>query len=330
MLFVLCAAGRARAEIGVSIQYQSAEHLELARRLSSELTSEGYVVALQGASEFFPCDASRVGAVAAPAGTSVWIRFTPSASGETVVASICYASTAPGFLETSASAPRSEPRQLALATAEALNGLRSKLPPMTVAPPTAGATPPVPARESAPPSAPSARPLMNSASLSAGLLLNLPDFPAAPGIDARVTLGLGPSLGIVIDAFVPVGASELTSAEVTARVRTTWLRLGPRISGSLGRLQFAGAVLAGPALTWATGSAQLPRIGTTDLTAGAVASLAAFVEYPRHGLLFVCASASASALLPGVRVSLGDHSPAPYGAWLFDGSIGFGARWGGP
>jgi hypothetical protein len=329
----LCIAGGARAEVGVSIHYPSVEQLDVARRLSSELSSEGYAVTVQKVSEAPPCDAMPWPPVAASRGTSVWIRLAASSKGETILASICYVGTQPLFLETSASAPSSEPRQLALATAEALNGLRSKLPASALVADRVPAGREAPSRDREPtalsgPSPPPGR-FTNRAELGAGLLLNFPDLPAVAGVTARVSVGVASSLGIVMDAFFPVAGAEVGSPEVRARVRTAWLRVGPRAGTPFKDFYVSGAVLAGPAVTWATATAQAPRLGTADVTVGAVTSVAGFLEYPHRSAIFACASASVSALLPGVRVKLGDRAPAAHGAWLLDGAVGIGARWGG-
>jgi hypothetical protein len=329
----ICVAGGARAELGVSIHYQSDEQLDVARRLSSELSSEGYAVTVAKVFDTRPCDATRSQPLTASRGTGAWIRLVGSSAAEKIVASICYVGTQPLVLEASTSAPSSEPRRLALATAEALNGLRSKLPASVVVADSVPVRRESPSRDRAAAvldvRSPSPGQLANRAEFGAGLLVNFPDLPPAPGVTARVSVGVASSLGIVMDAFVPVAGSEVASPEVRARVRTAWLRVGPRVGGPFQDMYLSGAVLAGPAVTWATATAQSPRRGTADLTMGAVTSVAAFLEYPHRSTIFACASASVSALLPGVRVKLGDRAPSAHGAWLLDGAVGIGARWGG-
>ncbi|HEX6276051.1 MAG TPA: hypothetical protein VFZ53_23585 [Polyangiaceae bacterium] len=327
-LAVFLAPSAARAEVTVAVRYESDDQLEVARRITSELSAEGYTVDVVGAGEPSPCDPNGPRVVAVEQRAAVWIRVAsdPAGSGA-VIASICYLGTLPFLQRASVSAPNGEPQALALATAEALNGLRSKLPPLAANPEHAVAAAP-PRDATAPPAAPRAEPLVNSALVGTALVLNLPDFPVAPGFVGRATLGVVPALDIVIDAFVPTTGREVSSDDVTATLRTTWLRVGPRWRGAAGDVALSAAALAGPAVTWATGEADAPRVGTIDVTTGAVLSLAAFVEYPRSGAIFACASASASALLPGVRVELGDGDP-PEGAWPVEAAIGFGVRWGG-
>jgi hypothetical protein len=326
---LLLSARLARAQSGVSIQYESDDQLELARRVASELAIDGYAVEVSTTTDPSPCDPNQSKLVSVPRGTKAWIRLAPDPSNpDTIVASICYLGAQPFLQQASPSAPRAEAQKLALATAEALNGLRSRLPPIESGPERV-APPQAPARsapEQAPPESPVSR-RVNSVVLGAAFVWNLPDFPAAPGVAGRATLGLTESVGFTIDTFVPVSGRELASEDVVAKVRTAWFRVGPRVHGSAGDFELSAAALAGPALTWATADAFAPRIGTTDVTTGAVLTLSGFIEYPRRAPVFACASTSASALLPGVRVELGDSAPAPRGFWPLEASIGFGARW---
>jgi hypothetical protein len=61
---------------------------------------------------------------------------------------------------------------------------------------------------------------------------------------------------------------------------------------------------------------------------GAIVGVGASLEYPRTGLVFARASASASVLVPGVRVELWSEEPRPRGIFPLDGAMGVGVRWG--
>ena len=317
-------ASHAGAEVRVSVQYTPEEHADLARRLVSELVSEGYAVELVDDAGPSPCEAK--GAQTVATGESrAWIRVTSSATeGADAVASICFLGSLPFLQQASASAPSSDPRQLAVVTAEALNGLRSKVSPALGAP----AAP----RREVPPSSPTEPPrstgLVNSMALGVGVLASAPDYPAAPGVVVRANLGLTSLASLVIDGLVPTSGAELASASLTATVRTAWLRVGPRLHWAAGDFELSGALLAGAAVTWATAVALPPRIGTADVSGGALFSLAAALEYPRRSPVFAAASASASALLPGLRLNLADGA-APRGSWPLEAAIALGARWGG-
>lgn len=324
LLALLVTEGRARAEVRVSIQSDSEERIELTRRLVSELESEGYAVDVTTVRSQSPCDAKGTDAIVT-GDSRAWIRIGAATDGsEQAIVSICYLGSLPFLQQASASAPASDPRQLAVVTAEALNGLRSKVSPSRAQ--SAG-----PARESAPslrPEPPLAPRLMNSVALGAGVLGNAPHYPAAPVVMLRGNLGITSALALVFDGVLPTSGAELRSASMTATVRTGWLRVGPRFAWTVGAFDVSGALLAGAAVTWATAVAVPPRIGTADVAAGALFSLGAAVEYPRRSLVFACASASASALLPGLRLDLGDGDAA-YGGWPLEAALALGVRWGG-
>jgi hypothetical protein len=327
LLATVAIVSPARAQVRVSIQYDSEQRVDLAHRLVSELESEGYAVEITPEAGSSPCEAN--GAQRLVAGeTRAWIRLSAApAGGDTAVASICYLGSLPLLQHASASAPGSDPRQLAVVTAEALNGLRSRVSP-------AVGDSPAPAEQREPsPSTPAAQrgsaQLENSMALGAVLFGNAPDYPVAPGVAVRANVGLSSSFALVIDGLLPTSGAELASAQVTATVRTAWLRLGPRYGWALGDFELSGALLAGAAITWATAVAVPPRIGTADVSAGALFSLAAALEYPNRSPVFASASASASAVLPGLRLNLGDGT-APRGAWPLEAAIALGARWGGP
>jgi hypothetical protein len=331
VLAVLGATGRVRAEILVSLQYESKAELEHARRVASELASEGYTVETGSIPELSPCDPNGPKLITISRGTKAWIRLAADPTDpDKVVAFICYLGAQPLLQQAAPSAPRSEGEQLALAAAEALNGLRVRLPPLQNEPERAAR--PVDKKpiedEPRPAPAPRSRPVSNGLVLGTGLVRNFPDFPTTPGITGRGTLGVVPSVGLVIEVFVPTTSGELASEAMTARIRTSWIRVGPRLNWTLGDFELSGAVLAGPALTWATAVAAPPRAGTADLATGAIVTLGASLQYPTSSAIFGSASLSGSALLPGARVNLGDDSPAPRGYWPVDASIGLGVRWG--
>lgn len=321
---LIMAEGRAGAELRVSVQYDSEERVELVRRLVSELESEGYAVEITPQPSASPCEAQ--GSDAIVTGDSrAWIRIGAAPDGsDKATVSICYLGSLPFLQQASASAPASDPRQLAVVTAEALNGLRSKVSPVK---PAAA----LPERASPPSSSAEplgSPPLVNSVALGAGVLGNAPHYPAAPVVMLRANVGITSAAALVLDGVLPTSGAELASAQVTATVRTGWLRVGPRLTWAVGDFDLSGALLAGAAVTWATAVAVPPRVGTADVAAGALFSLAAAVEYPRRSPVFASATASASALLPGLRLNLGDGD-APYGGWPLEAAIALGVRWGG-
>jgi hypothetical protein len=315
----------ASAQVRVSLQYDSEQRVELARRVVSELESEGYTVEISANAGPSPCEAKGAHELV-PGDTRAWLRLAADpAGGDAAVVSICYLGSLPFLQEASARAQSSEPAQLAVMTAEALNGLRSKVSPAKAdrAPTEPRDTTPTPSTASQPSTTP-----MNSVALGAGVLGNAPHYPAAPVVVLRANLGVTSAVGVVVDGLVPTSGVELASTSMTATVRTGWLRVGARFGWAAGDFELSGALLAGAAVTWATAIASPPRIGTADVSAGALFSLSAALEYPRRSPVFACASASASALVPGLRLNLGDGS-APRGAWPLEAVLAVGARWGG-
>jgi hypothetical protein len=331
LLVASLAANAHAADVTVSIQYADEPEREIAERLVSELSSEGYVVESRAADEPTPCDASGAKLVSIGAGAKAWIRLGEDASGETVVATICYLGSLPFLQQASSSAPKSDPRKLALAAVEALNGLRSKVPPPAPEPEHGAARDAAPEAPDTKNSAASRdeATLRNAVMVGGAVVLGVPDFPVVPAVTTSANLGITPSTALLVDALWPVGGAELESADVVATVRTAWLRIGPRLGWGTGDFALSGAALAGPALTWATAVAHPPKAGAADVTAGVVISLKALVEYPRRTPIFALASASASALLPAVRVKLDESVSEPLGAFPFEASIGLGVRWGG-
>jgi hypothetical protein len=332
-LTVTFSANAHAAGVTVAIQYVDVEQREFADRLVSELASEGYVVESRAVNEPTPCDPNGAKLVSVGASAKAWIRLSEDPQGgETVVATICYLGALPFLQQASSSAPKSDPRKLALAAAEALNGLRSKVPlPALESEPKAARTEP-PDKQAAQEPIVRSVPvtLRNSVMLGGALMHNAPEFPIVPAVTTGANLGVTRSASLLFDALWPVGSAELESPEVSARVRTAWLRIGPRLRWAADDFDVSGALLAGPALSWATAVARSPRAGAADVTAGAVLSVKALAEYPRRTAIFAFVSASASALMPGVRVNLGDDAFMPLGAWPIEASIGLGARWGGP
>ena len=330
---LLTSPGRARTEeVSVSLHYASEAELEHARRVASELASEGYAVEISSTPVRSPCDADASSLVTPFKGTKAWIRLAADpANADRVVAFICYLGAQPLLQHAVPSAPRAEDGTLALAAAEALNGLRARLPalrnePEIAAQPSERRPAPV---EPSPSAGAPRRSAENSLVIGTGVVRHLPDFPTTLGITARGTLGVIPSLALVIDVLAPTAGGELASEAVTARIRTGWVRLGPRVAWVLGDFELSAAALAGPAFTWATAVASSPRVGTADIAPGAILTLGAFLQYPAATAVFGCVSASGSLLLPAPRINLGEAGTAARGYWPVDASIGLGLRWGG-
>src|SRR5262245_60109237 len=172
-------AAPALAQVPVSVQYETEAELEVARRVGSELASEGYTVEILASQEGSPCDTHAEKPATVPHGTKVWIRLRPSdKEPNEIVASICYLGALPFLQQARVSAPSAQPNELALAAAEAVNGLRSKLPPLASDPKRDAAAREEPSKFREPPARGDStpEPAPNSVVMGIAAVRNLPDF----------------------------------------------------------------------------------------------------------------------------------------------------------
>jgi hypothetical protein len=325
--FIGAFGGRAAASgepLTVSVRWSSEAAQSAAARLASELMTEGYTVEVEPA----PVESS-CGALPSPAGPSsreqAWIVLAAKPNGS-LEASVCYLGTRPAPAQTTTSVADGDSVKLALATAEALNGLRARVAP---------AAAPNPTRVTALPASPKAAGASAPAAsmpnaLRAGPALFWDPRVASPVLAAALQADLGVTArwSITLDLLVPLGASEIRALEATASVRTAWLRFGPSLSLELDDFALSTALLAGPALTWATAEARTPRVGTADADPGFVASIATGLRYPARAKVFASVAAAVSTRPPWARLELGPGASPELGVVLLDACVGLGARWG--
>jgi hypothetical protein len=287
-------------------------HREVAERLASELSSEGYGVEWSSSTSS-PCDSPSY-FDSEPGVERVWIRLEPTAPETPVThAFVCYRGAAGRLLGASAHAPSAEPATLALSTIETLNGLRSSA--------EVPAQSPKPVASKAP-----AAPRVTS-SLSAGGTFAFSPFDLAPLLGASATLrsGVGDYFSLVYDGFVTLRPAELDGVDRRIDAAAAWMRIGPSLSFSLSMLTVDGSLLAGPAFFWATADTEPPLVGTTDFTGAGVITLALGVEVPRSSAFFLRVGALGSVLLPRVTIETGSENVP---AWMFlETSLRIGVRW---
>jgi hypothetical protein len=309
----------------VSVRWSSESARSAAARLASELMAEGYTVKAEPISVDSPCSA-----LPSPAGPSsreqAWIALAAKPDGS-LEASVCYLGTRPAPAQATTSAADGDAVKLALATAEALNGLRARIAPAAVAPSAP--------QLKAPPASPNVTEAPASSEVIPNMLRAGPalfwDPSVAPPVLAaalRADLGISKPWSIALDLLVPLGASEISALEATASVRTAWLRFGPSLSFELEDFALSTALLAGPALTWATAEARTPRVGSADVDPGFVASLATGLRYPARAKVFASLDVAASTRPPWARLALGPGTSPELGVVLLDACVGLGARWG--
>jgi len=294
----------------VHVAPPSAEGAEATSRTFVELQSEGYAVswATDGAS---PCTNAN-NADVAPRG-SAWIAVHVDAAAGTIVASLCFVALQGTFEATSIAAPADDPRRLALATVEALNGLRTRPPPRE--------RPQVRTTEAIEP-LPSA--LFAEPSMVLEAFGGRPLIGAGFGFNAAIQ----GTLRLQLDGFVPLRSSEARGDQRELSLNAAWARFGPHLALRSAPLLVGASLQAGLAVIWASARTTPPLVGTTDITQAALFSAGAWLECPDASAVYFRASANASHLLPTVELELGNGAAQPFGKLLVDLGIGVGVRWG--
>lgn len=328
---MLLAAPRARAADRVWIAYSETALRPVAERLASELGTDGYTVELGPRDEPSPCEQPL-----APGGTSdgvseaAWVRLSVDPNDtDAVVASICVRSTVALLERVASRGERTEPERFALATAEALNGLRAKVPVMSSRNAPQVTTPrPERASSSEPAGPDTSSPGDNQLSLTQTALLDLADVPPLWGGALAAELAVHSGVRIAFDTFIPVSSVELANQEARVSLRSAWVRTGASIGWLAGDVRVGAALLAGPALTWATAEARAPRVGIADAKLGALLTLGATVEYPSRSRVFLLGGARLSALFPTVRIAVASDTSKTLGTLLAETSLGVGVRFG--
>jgi hypothetical protein len=313
----------------VRISSEPPETAEYERRLAAELVSEGYTVEVDDLQSPIPCDGD-VGERSPEldsGSAQAWVHLKRAAPDlPDVMATICYRSGDAPFQRSLSLRPRPDPRELAVAAAEALNGLHAKVP-----------NAPEPAFDTFAETglalaAPAARVRTDDHRVFLGpaILRDVTGKASVFAVLAGAYLGIADHrFGILVDALWPVRGTELVGVEASAEPRLAWLRLGLRGTLRLKRWDVSGAVLAGPALIWARATTvRPPKIGAADVGASASFGVHASLAYRTSTPIFLYAATSMSTLLPRIEVDLGAGPPSRLGALVAVASVGLGARWG--
>lgn len=327
----LIATPRAFAADRVRIAYAEAELQPVAERIASELGTDGYAVELGANDEPSPCDKPLAAGTASDgAAEAAWVRLSldPNDDGA-VVASICVRSTVALLERVASRGERAEPERFALATAEALNGLRAKVPVLSSRRAPDAATPtPERASRSEGVSHDAPGPGSNQLSLTQTALLDLAELPPLWGGALAAELALNAGVRIAFDTFIPISSVELANQDARVTLRAAWVRTGVSLGWVAADARVGAALLAGPALTWASAEARAPRIGAADAKLGALLTLAATIEYPSRSRVFLLGAARASGLFPAVRVAVASDTSKALGPLLAEASLGVGVRFG--
>lgn len=304
----------ARAQLSVVVSQPSPEHDVAAAKLVAELRSEGYFVQWLSYPAQAPCD-DPTHASAAPS-SGIWIELISAPQAGKVAAIICYR-PAPGALDQAKiAAPLDDPERVAIATVEALNGLRS-------GPRRAPAIEHKVAEDVAPlPPSPWGKAVVGGA-----VMLDPTGVGPVFGVEIGLSSSLGGDWSAGLDAYLPVVPAEEVTADRTLRLRAASIRVALRRAWTLNRAQILAMLEAGPTLVWATSEPRAPLIGTTQLAAGAVVGLAAGFVYPSSSPAFVHVRAGIARLFPEVRLQIDANDFRPFGRILLDASLGFGLHW---
>jgi hypothetical protein len=309
-----CVTGVAAAEpLRVYVQTPPQAALDYGNRLFAELRSDGFAVESPPRSSASPCD---TGNAPSPDLDAAWLELSFDAETNEIVTTLCYA--AAGVLErASVRGDARDPKRLALATVEALNGLRAR--PNTIARPL---QPPIRVRLPPP-----AAPAFNAVFSDAALAIE----GAGGGPLVGVTLGLDAALrgpwSIAAEAFWPVRETEASAADRELSLGATWVRVGPRLELIATPLRLGVSAEAGPALVWASARATPPLLGTTERTAAAIFSGGLWLEVPSASPVYLRATGLVSRLVPSIELELGDGRVRSFGELLVETSIGAGVRW---
>lgn len=274
----------------------------LVGRLCAELASAGYAVSLQLSEPPVACRRSE----------GTWVALAPDpVQPEAFVATICFEGTQVAVL-----GPRREPTRFAISAAEALNGLRATGPRHAQHEPQATST-----RSSQP-----LRSARHAVSVGQSLVVDPAEFPPQWGATLELELGLGAHTAVVLEGFFPITRSRTSTQAAELSTGVTFLRLGPIVRFSLARFALAGSLLAGPAYTWVTATADRPYIAQTDGAPGILASAGLAIAYPDRSSVFAMAASRASLLLPSPRIQVPGEAARDFGPVLVEASLSVGMR----
>lgn len=312
----------------VSITYSGVELRPVAERLASELRTDGHAVTIAENEEPSPCENPL--ASSGPSDAAAWVRLTNDpGDGDGMIASICVRSTVALLERVSSRGDRAQPERFALATAEALNGLRAQVPVLSSREAPSVATSSAdgaPLTEST--SADAMTRSDNQLSLAQTAWLDLADLPPLWGGALAAELAVSDRVHVAFDTFIPISSIELTHEDTLVTLRAAWVRSGLGLRWEAGDARVGASLLGGAAITWARAEASAPRVGAADAKLGALVTLGATLEYPSRSRIFLLAAARASGIFPAVRVAVASDTSKTLGPLLAEGALGVGLRFG--
>ena len=316
---LVIASRAAAAEARVYLQSSVTSRGEHAGRLIAELQSDGYDVEWQPRNGRSPCEPMPRATLDPPdRRTSVWLDLaSDSVSGELLL-SICYVAPRARPERALLRVPADDPKRLALATVEALNGLaaRPKLVPKPVVVPRS-------VERHAPGAGVRLAALFVDAALALDVAGGRPLVGAVTGLEAA----LGERLSLELETFVPVRETTARGTDRELSLNIAWARLGPSVAWVVSPLRLGLSLQGGAALVWASAETTPPLIGTTEHTASAMLSAGAWLECPDTSLFYFRAAGRGSRLIPSIELELGSGATRSFGELLVEMNIGVGVRW---
>lgn len=313
-LAALLTSSPARAELPVTLSQPSPEYGTAATQLVAELRAEGYVVQWLTYVAVSPCSDARPNSA-----SGIWIELGPAAQQSDVTITICYRPVSRTADQTRVVAPLDPPRRLAIATVEALHGLRAG--------PRPGPTAMRQEIIEMTPSISPPEPLRAAFLLGLAFVTDPTGAGPVPGVELGLLSPLHRHFAVEVNAFIPAAAAKETGADRTLRLRTAWLRAGVRWTWALASIELFASVGAGAALVWAASEPTPPLLGTTRLAAAALVSAGVGLTYPHDSLFSVFVQAHGSRLFPKIDLRVDALSTRAFGNLLLDGAFGVAIGW---
>ncbi len=294
----------------------SAAELHVGDRLGAELQSAGYQVYKADTTADVACvPRSAIAHSLDSYGESAWVQVSDSEAVPQLSVLLCYRDSTGHLTRSVLEITPTDVDRGALASVEALNGLRAE---------PAPAAPCAPLKVEPPPPRPS---LHNAITAGAAIVFDPLGIGPIAGVTASLKSGLSERFSLNLDAFVPVRAHRLERADRTLDVDIAWLRAGPSLSWPMWITHVNASLSAGPALVWADSHAQPPLIGTTRRSTAFVISAGGALELPRDTAWFLRAYYEVGTILPRINIATSPTNSEHLGPLLFQLGATLGIRW---
>ncbi len=294
----------------------SAAEMHVGSRLGAELQSAGYQVYKAEATADAACAPNSALARSLESyGQSAWVQVSGTEDATQLSVLLCYRDQTGHLSRSVLEIAPSDVDRGALASVEALNGLRAEPEPVA---------PCAPCRVVTTASRP---PIHNAFTAGVAIVFDPRGIGPITGVSAGLKSGVIRRLSLDLEAFAPVRAHRLERPDRTIDVDMAWLRAGPSIRWPLWIANVNASLAAGPALVWADSRTQPPLIGTARRRTGFVISAGGGLELPRDAAWFLRAYYEVGALLPRINIATSPTDTEHLGPLLFQLGATLGVRW---